>query len=211
MHDAAPVLWWTLPRPYTRTVGAMDASRLPELIEGDGVVLRRWRVADAPAQHRAILESIEHLRPWMPWIAEEPQPLERRAELIAAWEREWELGGDVYLAIMAGSEVAGGAGLHRRIGPGGLEIGYWLHPAFTGRGLATAAAWARARAALALDGIDHVEIRHDRANAASGAVPVRLGFVLAGEQANPAPAPADSGTDLVWRMTRPAVWHGAAP
>src|SRR5215210_321902 len=142
----------------------MAVSRLPELIDGDGVVLRRWRVSDAPAQHRAVLESIEHLRPWMPWIADEPQTLSSREQLIAAWEREWELGGDVYLAILVAGEVAGGAGLHRRAGPGALEIGYWLHPRFTGRGHASAAARALTAAALAADGVEWVEIRHDRAN-----------------------------------------------
>jgi len=31
--------------------------------------------------------------------------------------------------------VVGGAGLMRRIAANGLEIGYWVHPAFTGEGL----------------------------------------------------------------------------
>jgi RimJ/RimL family protein N-acetyltransferase len=35
--------------------------------------------------------------------------------------------------------VIGSSGLMRRIGPGGLDIGYWLHPAWTGKGLATTA------------------------------------------------------------------------
>lgn len=46
-----------------------------------------------------------------------------------------------------------------------------------------------------------MEIRHDKANAASGAVPRRLGYTLIGEAPNRAPAPADSGTDLVWCRT----------
>jgi hypothetical protein len=33
-------------------------------------------------------------------------------------------------------------------------------------------------------------------------VPRRLGYTLVGEAPNRAPAPADSGTDLVWRRTR---------
>ena len=35
-------------------------------------------------------------------------------------------------AILTGQyEVTGGCGLIARIGPGGLEIGYWLHPGHT--------------------------------------------------------------------------------
>jgi hypothetical protein len=82
-----------------------------------------------------------------------------------------------------------------------LEIGYWLHPAFRGHGLATRAARLLTEAALAVPGVRAVEIRHDKANAASSAVPRRLGYTLVGEAPNRAPPPADSGTDLVWRRT----------
>jgi ribosomal-protein-serine acetyltransferase len=183
--------------------------RLPERVEGDGVLLRRWRVEDAPAQHRVVLESLEHLRPWMSFVASEPVSLAERESRIAGWAREWELGGDVYLAILVGGEVAGSTGLYRRAGPGGLEIGYWLHPGWTGRGYATAAARALTGAAFGVEGIEFVEISHDRANLASRGVPERLGFTLAREAPNPKPAPADTGIDCVWLMTRGA-WTASA-
>ena len=48
------------------------ATRLPERIEGpDGLLLRRWTVDDADALGQAIAESVEHLRPWMGWVAED--------------------------------------------------------------------------------------------------------------------------------------------
>ncbi len=34
------------------------------------VELRRWRAADADLCFRMIRESLEHLRPWMPWASE---------------------------------------------------------------------------------------------------------------------------------------------
>src|SRR3954453_8810297 len=37
------------------------------------LVLRAWEDDDAVALGRAIAESLEHLRPWMPWVAFEPQ------------------------------------------------------------------------------------------------------------------------------------------
>ena len=179
-------------------------ARLPESIECGPLLLRRWRVEDAELQERAVRESMEHLRPWMPWIADEPQPLERRRDTIAAWEREWEAGGDVYLALLHEGVVAGSAGLHRRRGPGALEIGYWLHPAFTGRGIATMAARLLTNAAFTVDGIDRVEIRHDVANVRRGAVPARLGFTMLRETPNAEPGPGDAGTDRVWSVTREA-------
>jgi ribosomal-protein-serine acetyltransferase len=179
--------------------------RLPERIEDGELLLRRWRVEDAELQAAAVLESIEHLRPWMPWAAGEPQSLAARRATIAGWVRDWEAGGDVYLAIVVGGRVAGGTGLHRRGGPGVLEIGYWLHPDFVGRGVATRTARLLTDAAFALDGIDRVQIRHDHANARSGAVPARLGFSVLRDAPNPAPAPGDVGTDRTWSVTR-ADW-----
>ena len=44
------------------------------------VELRHWRAEDAEAQARAIEESLDHLRPWMPWAADEPKPRRRLRE-----------------------------------------------------------------------------------------------------------------------------------
>ena len=179
---------------------------VPELIElPGGVGLRRWRQADAPALNLAIAESLEHLRPWMAW-ASLATPDERRAA-IARWEEGWEQGGDLTWGLFSGSVVVGAFSLHRRIGPHGLEIGYWVHAAHTRRGYAAAAAAALTSVAFTLPGIDVVEIHHDRANVASGAVARRLGFTLVGEHPKLLPrAPADSGIFLVWRMSREG-WH----
>ena len=104
--------------------------------------------------------------------------------------------------MFVGERIAGGCSLNVRADAAGvLEIGYWLHPAFRGHGLATRAARLLTEAALAVPDVRAVEIRHDKANAASSAVPRRLGYTLVGKAPNRAPAPADSGTDLVWRRT----------
>jgi hypothetical protein len=55
---------------------------LPERIESDGVLLRRWVVDDAEALSRAIAESQDHLRPWMDWMAHEPKTLEQRRTML---------------------------------------------------------------------------------------------------------------------------------
>lgn len=90
---------------------------LPERIEGEGVLLRRWRVDDAEALGRAVGESADHLRPWMAFMAEEPQTLEQREQMLRDRELVWSQGGDVMLAIIVDDAVAGSCGLHRRGGP----------------------------------------------------------------------------------------------
>ena len=189
--------------PSARTI-------LPERIEGpDGLVLRRWVSGDAEALGRAVAESAEHLRPWMEWIANEPMALDQRRALIGEWERSWSAGGDVILGIFLSDEIVGGCGLHRRIAPDGLELGYWIHPDFLRRGLATRAAGLLTGAALALPGISHVEIHHDKANEASAGVPRKLGFEFLGEVSDERAAPAELGIEWRWRMEK-LGWDGPA-
>jgi len=104
----------------------VEGSRqvLPDRIDGDGVLLRRWLVTDAEALARAVTESQDHLRPWMAFMAQEPRTLEQRRAMLREREREWLQGGDVMLGIFQGDEVVGSCGLHRRRGPSALEIGY---------------------------------------------------------------------------------------
>jgi RimJ/RimL family protein N-acetyltransferase len=164
--------------------------------------LRRWRADDADTAYRAVTESLEHLRPWMPWAAGFDR--DQAVQFTAQAERDWASGNAYQYAITTGGAVVGSCGLMRRIGPGGLEIGYWLHPAHTGQGLATAAASALVRQAFALPDVDRVEIIHDLGNQRSGGVPRRLGFTEVERRPRhdqPA-APGESGIEVVWRLTR---------
>jgi RimJ/RimL family protein N-acetyltransferase len=175
---------------------------LPERIEGNGFLLRRWTPSDAETLGRAIAESALHLRPWMAWIAHEPLTLEQRREWLIDRQREWFEGGDVVHGVFIGDEVAGGCGLHRRRGPRTLEIGYWIHPSFTQRGLATAVAQTLTDAAFGVAGIALVEIHYDKANVASSGIPRRLGFGFVGETPDGAAATAEIGIDCTWRVDR---------
>jgi RimJ/RimL family protein N-acetyltransferase len=183
---------------------------LPDPLVGrDGLVLRRWRAEDAAALTEAVIESAEHLRPWMAWMVEEPLPPDVRRRRINEWNRDYEQGGDAVLGVFLDGRVVGGCGLHRRLGEDGLEIGYWIHPEFTRRGLATQIAELLTHVAFAQPDITQVEIHHDKGNAASAGVPRKLGFDLVGEVAREPTAPADVGIECRWRMTKSA-WADAA-
>ena len=160
----------------------------PERIVLDGgLVLRRWRSADARALTLAVAESFEHLRPWMPW-ATAPRLEEERAVLVK-WEEEWDAGGELQYGLFLGPLAVGSIGLIPRIAPGGLEIGYWVHAGHTRHGYATSATAALTSMAFTLPGLEVVE----------------LGFTLVGEHPRPSrlpTSPAESGTYRIWRMTR---------
>jgi GrpB-like predicted nucleotidyltransferase (UPF0157 family)/RimJ/RimL family protein N-acetyltransferase len=182
---------------------------LPELIEGDALTLRRWSVADAAALADAVTESVEHLRPWMRWMAQEPVSIAERRAMLAEREREWSEGGDVMLGVFLDGGVVGGCGLHRRLGPNALELGYWIHRAFVRRGLGTEVARLLTASAFTLPAIERVEIHHDKANEASAGIPRRLGFSFVGEAPDDHGAPAEVGIECIWRMRR-SDWERAA-
>ena len=181
-------------------IGPMDTP--PEHLAHASIQLRRWREADADLCLRLVTESLEHLKPWMPWATSD-YGLAEANEYLQRCEAEWTAGSAFQYLILAGDQPAGSAGLMARIDDGGLEIGYWVHPGFTGRGVATSAAAALTEAAFALPRIDHVEIHHDVLNLASGRVPAKLGFTPAGTTtARFGLALGDSGTTQIWRIMR---------
>ncbi|MGW6915727.1 GNAT family N-acetyltransferase [Kitasatospora sp. NPDC054939] len=183
-----------------RTAGPTD-GRPPELLPlADGLSLHRRTVVHAPALNAAVRADLRHLRPWMEWAAEAPSLAYSTASAragVAAWDAGTHF---MYVAVPDGQpdRVIGGFGLHGRIGPGALELGYWVGSAHTGRGIATAAAGALTAAALALPGIVRVEIHCDAANYASAAVPRKLGYRLDRVAEAPVKAPGETGRQLVW-------------
>jgi ribosomal-protein-serine acetyltransferase len=161
--------------------------------------LRRWEVRDAEELSRAVTASVVHLRPWMPWARDEPIGLRARQAFIERCQDEWESGDAYVYGLFCGDSVVGGVGLHRRIGPGGLEIGYWVHVDHLCRGYATRAAAALRDAALALPEVSFVEIHHDQANVVSARVPAKLGFAKVGERPDTVVAPGECGINWIWR------------
>jgi RimJ/RimL family protein N-acetyltransferase len=170
---------------------------------GPRVVLRPETAIDVAQLGAVVSRNLEHLRPWMPWVANEPLTDEQRLALLERWDRERVQGGDAVFGIFLDGEIVGGAGLHRRRGPHGLEIGYWVDRDHLGRGIATEAAGLLTEAALGVPGITFVEIHHDKANVASAKVPERLGYRFVGEAPDQIKAPGEVGIDCTWRKGGP--------
>jgi RimJ/RimL family protein N-acetyltransferase len=99
--------------------------------------------------------------------------------------------------------IVGGVSLHPRVGPGAIEIGYWLASAATGRGFATEAAEALTAEAFRGGDIERIEIRCEPANEASMRVPERLGYRARPDVVHEPATPGRPGGDVV-------VWERAA-
>jgi ribosomal-protein-serine acetyltransferase len=167
--------------------------------------LRRPTLGDVPKASAAIRRSLEHLRPWMPW-ATDSYDEDGSREYIERSLTQWEERTTFNYGLVDGADAwLGGFGLMGRIGPGALEIGYWVHVDHSGQGYATRAAAALTDAGLALDGVERVEIHHDRDNVTSGRIPARLGYERLREQPGPMDSTQASGVHVVWAMSR-AAW-----
>ena len=182
--------------------------RLPGVTERDGLLLRRWVPSEVEALHEAVVANVEHLRPWMSWARFEPMTLAQRTTMLEQRDREWREGGEAMMAMWRNGVVVGSCGLHPRVGPGALEIGYWVHGDHVGQGIATTAARVLTDLAFTVEGIERVEIHHDVANRASRRIPEKLGFALLTDTAAPDEplSPGETGRDCIWQMTR-AAWR----
>jgi RimJ/RimL family protein N-acetyltransferase len=181
---------------------------LPDRIDLENGTYVRWvTVDDAEAIARAVGESLDHLRPWMPWadarsaeaefqrgrLRNQPQQRERA--------EEWQYG----LFSTIDDAFLGAFGLMTRRGPRTLEIGYWLHVDAGNRGLATRAALALTEAGRQLEGVDRMIIVCDEANVRSAAIPKRLGYTLERVERRPPEAPGETGHMQIWIVDRIAA------
>jgi RimJ/RimL family protein N-acetyltransferase len=175
-------------------------DRLPDLIKTPRLTLRRWRHDQAAIVDAVVRANLDHLRPWMPWIKFEPLTRAERVSLIEQWTRDWEDGGDVVMGVFLDGAAIGGTGLHRRVGPGAIEIGYWIDGAHTRQGYATEITAALTTAALDLDDIDTVHVHVDEVNEASAGVPAKLGFTRQRVDEREPGAPGESGRLGIWTI-----------
>lgn len=161
-------------------------------------MLRRWRREFVDQAVAAVRASLDELVPFMPWAS---AAYDRQAAIgfVEHSDEGWSNGTDCNYAIFTpDGELVGSAGLHNRVGPGALELGYWIHSDHTGKGYATMTAVALTRAALALPGIERVVIKHDAANTKSGAVAARAGFREFGRRPDEITAPGEVGIQVTW-------------
>lgn len=166
----------------------------------DRLVIRRETADDAVVIADAIERNRERLLPWLGWATKEAAQASAQLARITEVGEQWDSGEmfDYGIFDLDDGSFLGKIGMHRRIGTHGIELGYWLDSKAEGRGVITEATTALVREALALDGVDRVEIHCDAANVRSQAVPRRLGFVLDRIEYQPISAQFETGDHMVW-------------
>lgn len=166
------------------------------------LLIRCWQPQDAARLKEAVDSSVEHLRRWLPWAANEPEPLERKLERIRRWRGDFDLNLDFIYGVfdLAEARVLGGTGLHNRVGPDAREIGYWVRADSTGKGIATEFSAALTRVAFEVDKVARVEIHVVVGNGASAAVPRKLSYIHEATVRRPHPGGGALYDTMVWTM-----------
>ncbi|HEX2980060.1 MAG TPA: GNAT family protein, partial [Anaerolineaceae bacterium] len=172
-------------------------------IRTNRLVIRCWEPSDAEIMKTAIDESVDHLRPWMPWAYNEPEELQKKIDRLRAWRGQFDLGRDFVYGVFSADEsrVLGGSGLHTRAGEDAREIGYWIHKDYVNQGLATEVSAALTRVAFEIDLVQRVEIHCDPRNQRSAAVARKLGYTHEGTLRQRFPMHDGSKVDtMVWTL-----------
>lgn len=178
---------------------------VPYRIETPRLVIRNYHPVDALLLKQAVDESLAHLKPWMPWAQNGPEPLVVKQQQLRFFRAQFDLDIDYVFGIFNASEtrLLGGTGLHKRGGNHRLEIGYWIHQQAVGKGYVTEAVKALIYSAFSYHGVKGLDICCDPKNQASYAVAQRCGFTheetLSGRDQTPDGKARDT---MVWRLER---------
>src|SRR5580704_11616617 len=183
-----------------------------EEVRSQRLVLRRVHLDQADDVALAVGASLDYLKPWMPWATRDAAEPRTQRIRVAEADELWESGSDFIYSILLQPDraVVGEIGLHRRVGEGGMEIGYWIDVRYAGRGLGTEAAGMLTDVALALPGVTRAEIHCDEANQASAAIPRKLGYRLDRIDSHEPEAPGEQGRRMLW-VTESPVGSGRDP
>jgi len=151
-------------------------------IETERLIVRCYQPSDARLLAKSVTESIEHLKPWMPWAHNEPTPFEEKLQGVRRFRGRFDLNEDYVYGIFNLEEtmLLGGTGFHTRLGDNQLEIGYWIHKDYINKGIVTESTAALVKVGFEIVHLHRIEIHCDPRNVASASIPRKLGFTHEG-------------------------------
>lgn len=175
---------------------------VPERIVTERLVIRCAQPGDGALLNAAVCDSLDALRPYVPWAGAVPTLADSEAVCRKAQAR-FRLREDLMMLIferVAGGgegELLGGTGLHRMDWKARrFEIGYWRRSGREGRGIATEAVLTLTRLCFDELQAQRVELRIDNVNTASWRVAERCGFTLEGVLRSDSLAPDGTLRDM---------------
>jgi RimJ/RimL family protein N-acetyltransferase len=173
-------------------------------IETERLVIRCYQPSDTQLLANAVLESLEHLKPWMPWAHDEPLSFQTRLQGVQRFRGRFDMQESYVYGIFNPQEtrLLGSTGLHTRIGENQLEIGYWLHKDYINQGLITESTAALIKVAFEIIHVHRLEIHCDPRNHASAAIPRKLGFTHEGTLRQKTPFRERWSDSMIWGLLK---------
>jgi RimJ/RimL family protein N-acetyltransferase len=179
---------------------------VPTRLETSRLILRCPELSDVPFDYQAIKESLQELKPWMPWASED-YTLEACEESIRGAIAKYITQEDFRMLFFdkETGKLIGSSGLHRidwKVPK--FEIGYWCRTSETGKGYVTEVVRELSKLCFEKLYAARVEIRCDDLNVRSAAVAERCGFTLEGILKNNERSPkGELRSTRIYALTEP--------
>lgn len=174
-----PVKW---DDDFHEIINPVEDDSFSEEFYSERLIIRAPKIEDAPEVWRAVMNSQDALKEWMPW-AQNKQTLEQITKNLREAVADFITRKSLRLQLFSKEtgEFVGVSGLHsidwtmRK-----FEIGYWMDKKFEGKGLMTEACERITQFAFEELHANRVEIRCDSENVRSRSVAERAGYTLEG-------------------------------
>jgi ribosomal-protein-serine acetyltransferase len=170
---------------------------------GGGATLRPlepWQAEEFLAHMDRARETVD---PWIPWASRSTDLDSARATLRRYADLQARDAGRIYGIWLEGTLVGGTMFVAFDTGTGVCEVGCWLEPAATGRGLVTAAVGVLLDWAFRARGLHRAEWHCRPDNVASSNVARRLGFTLDGRLRESYPWKGVRHDTEIWAILAP--------
>jgi RimJ/RimL family protein N-acetyltransferase len=178
----------------------------PDSFETERLIIRAPRAGDGKAINEAVRESLEHLKPWMPWAQTIPE-VEETEERVRNGVVRWIMREDLWMLLYRKSDglYVGASGLHRMDwSVPAFETGYWIRKSLEGKGYIGEAVAGITDFAFKVIGAERMEIRCDTLNIRSANVARRAKYTLEGTLRHDSWATNGTLRDThIFGMTRP--------
>ncbi|MGR6761495.1 GNAT family N-acetyltransferase [Paenibacillus sp. T2-29] len=154
----------------------------PEQFQTERLTIRAPQWGDGVAVNEAIRESVNELRPWLPFArnlpTEEESEIRSRQARLKFLDRSDMV---LYIFDTASGQFVASSGLRRMNWDARrFEIGYWLRTSWIGKGIVTEAVHGITDFAIQHLHANRLEILCDSRNTRSAKVAERAGFTLEG-------------------------------
>ena len=141
------------------------------------IEIRKLSPSDTEGFHQAVVESAQHISPWLPWCRAD-YTMAEAIEWTYSADEVWDAGTDYRFVIedKVQHRILGSVGINQVIQQHKIgNLGYWVRHSALNKGVCTKASRLAVEYAFNVLGFQRIEIHLHPENKASDAVALKLG------------------------------------